>query len=114
MQIWKRPFVLKKDFNTDHVGVAQVCRIGIIPEYTYLWFNNNGGIQTFFRAFWIGLQGIKGNILIFLGMPFFIATVKKGPVGFQNMVNSILKALDKTGTIAFKKHVTHGKTPIYF
>jgi hypothetical protein len=53
------------------------------------------GYSPFFVAFGIGLNGVKRDVLVALGMPAVQVAVVKGAVGFQNVVNPLLKAETK-------------------
>ncbi len=63
-----------------------------------------GRIKPFQYPCGIGLDGIKGNVLVFLGMSPIPGAVKKGPIGLQDMINPVLEGLDKGSTAALKLH----------
>ena len=70
-----------------------------------LRLDNDGRVQPFLIALGIGLNGIKGDVLVALGMPAIQIAIVKGAVGFQDVVNPLLKCRNKTPTAAFEEHV---------
>jgi hypothetical protein len=56
-----------------------------------LWLDDNGRVQPFLVAFGIGLNGVEGDVLVALGMPAIQISIEKGAVGFQYVVNPLLK-----------------------
>ena len=61
-------------------------------------------IKTFEPAFGVGLNCIKRNVLILLGMAAVFLAVKVGPIGLQDMLDSMLKSFYKLQAIALEMH----------
>ena len=72
----------------------------------FLWLDNNGRVQPFLIAFRVGLDGVKGDVLVALGMAAIGIAIVKGAVGFQDVVNPFLEGGDETATAAFEEHVS--------
>ena len=80
----------------------------------FLGLDHDGRIQSLQFAVGVGLNRIKGNILVLLGMPLVFFAVKEGAVGFEDVMNAIAKGGDKTGAIAFKRHIAFDQAVIDF
>ena len=53
-------------------------------------------------ALGIGLNGVKGDVLVFLGMAPVFDAVEIGPIGLQDMLDPVTKGLDKGRPVALK------------
>ena len=67
--------------------------------------DDNCWIKPFKFSIGVRLDSIKGNFLIFLGMPSILFYVEKGSVGFQDVMNAVPESGNKGCTIAFKEHL---------
>ena len=76
--------------------------------------NNDGWKQSFQFTVGIGLNRIKGNVLVLLGMSWIIRSVKESTVGFQDVMNAISEGGYKAGAVALEGHVAVNQSPIDF
>ena len=74
----------------------------------FLWLYDDGWKQTFPDSLRVGLDGIEGDILIFLGMALPVTPVEKCAVGLKDMVDPVLECGDKACSTAFEKHPADG------
>jgi hypothetical protein len=67
-----------------------------------LWADDYGGVEPFLIAFGVGLNGVEGDVLVFLRVSLVFLGVIKGAVGFQDVVDSVTERRGKDGTVAFE------------
>jgi hypothetical protein len=67
-----------------------------------LWADDYGGVEPFLIAFGVGLNGVEGDVLVFLRVSLVFLGVIKGAVGFQDVVDSVRKDAVKTAPLPSK------------
>ncbi len=109
---------IKRQQVMQNVNKGHICKTlidGLVKSHHNRWLftkpsrlNIDGRIDPLLRPDRVGLNNVVGDVLPFLGVSSLFPAVEISAVGFQDVVDAVLKCRDELGAGAGKFHGSDG------